>query len=127
VKSHDLAQALNQLAKALRTGPNVEIADLDLNFTNPKGKMDNLSVAVGLDTLVGLSKIDKRQWIALIEEFQIPVSVDPRDSTRNILGRVLSYLEKNQDARKMLQENIKEKSAKTSPELAKALATLLRD
>ncbi len=127
MKTHDLATIFLQLSKILRGGPNIELDDLHLSSfsaTRLKGTGD---IAIGLHTLVNLSRIDKRQWTTLIEENSFPIQVRPRDASRDVLGKLLSYLENDSDARERLRQNIAKKQSQASPELLKALSTLLKD
>jgi len=127
MKTHELANALSQLAKALRAGPNIELGEINLVSAQQMFRNGAGSVAVNLHTLLELSSIDKRQWLALIEEHNFPISVRPRDASRDILGKLLSYLEQNSDAREKLRNSISHKASKASPELMRALGTLLKE
>lgn len=127
MKTHELASALTQLAKILRAGPNIELSDAKIAEPSINSDhLDNLTIAVGLDTLVRLSQIDKQQWLTLTEEYNIPVSVNARDSSRNILGKVLRYLADNPQAREEFKKNVNQKTNKASPELMRAFNSLLK-
>jgi hypothetical protein len=105
LKTHELARALNQLAQALQAGPNIVLGEIKVV---PSDSLDDSQeeVAIGLHTLVKLSRIDKQQWLALIEENDFPINVRQRDASRDILGKLLRYLEKNAAAREKLKSNI---------------------
>lgn len=125
MRTHELARSLNQLARALYAGPNVDLGDIKVVMPDSLHESQE-EVAIGLHTLVRLSRIDKQQWLALIEENDFPINVRPRDASRDILGKLLRYLETNAEAREKLKSNINKKSSKASPELMKALDTLLQ-
>ena len=128
MKTHELASALTQLAKILRAGPDIDLGDIKiLDKTVDDARLDNLTVAVGLDTLVGISQIDKQQWIALTEEYNIPINITLRDSSRNILGKLLRYLSDNPQAHEQFKDNINKKTNKASPELMRAFSSLLKE
>ena len=127
MKTHELAYALTQLAKLLREMPNMELGSVRLI---PEGQVlisDDKSIAVNLHTLVQLSSIDKQQWITFIEEQGYKIDVRPRDASRDVLDKLLKYLEKDSEAREKLKNSIGDKASKASPELLRALSTLLKD
>lgn len=135
MKAHELADALRALAATLKRGPNVEMNELDV-LPGPKRKysqpvpshsMSNLreDLPLALALLFELSKFDKTQWVQLISEFSFDIEVGPRDSSRDLVGKVLRYLSERPEARNMLVRKVKSRETKGSPELARALSSLL--
>lgn len=128
MKTHDLARTLELLANALREGANIEIEQLPNFVRRFPATLRSDEIKIGLSHLVALSRVDRRQWIALINEYRFPIEMRPRDASRDILGKLLSYLEKNAEARERLTRSTTEAGAgRASPELLKALKALLRD
>jgi hypothetical protein len=127
MKSHDLAQALTILARVLRAGPNIEVGDLRMDATFASNGNNRDNAAASLLTLVELSRFDKSDWRAIIEENNFPILVRPRDASRDLIGKLLRYLEEDKDARERLRNSIGHKPSKASPELLRALNTLLKD
>lgn len=84
------------------------------------------SIPVALSTLVALSAFDKSQWEALIEENGFPIQVRPRDAARDVLGKLLNYLENNPAARQAMVSSAGKERSKASPELMRALQQLLK-
>lgn len=135
--SHELAALLRQIANALRKGPNISAADAiesilsgdtarhPVRSIKPRPTKNDLPIA--LSALVSLSSIDKSEWIALINDLGINIEVRPRDASRDIMGKVLKILENEPDVRSRLQLKVKNKEAEASPELARALSSLLQD
>lgn len=122
--THDLAKALNTLSRLLRAGPNVPLEQVD--FSRPLNKAeirDNAPVALAM--LAGLSEYSKAEWIALIQELGLSVSIKPTDSTRDLLGRLLKHINDNQAVRDRLAEQ-GTKKANVSPELMRALSILMK-
>src|SRR5437016_940294 len=108
MKTHDLAHALTQLARALRAGPNIEVGDLSFvsaNLLNGNGT-GKANAAVSLNILFELSRFDKEDWGAIIEENNFPIPIRPRDSSRDLIGKLLRHLEQNVEARERLKSNI---------------------
>lgn len=118
MKTHDIAKNLNLLitdscaqnfksalseaSKLLMKSPNMECADAKL-----LKKTDQ--IAVSLQALISLSKYSKQQWISVIEEFNLPIVLNSRASSRDVVGKVLSYLEANPSVLKT-QNRTREKS-----------------
>ena len=126
MKSHDIAQALTALARVLKSGPNVDTAQLRLKdmFSGPQSTQE---LALNLSTLVSLSSVDKSRWVDLIREHGFPIEVRPRDGSRDIFGKLCAYLEANPLAQERLKASATHSTSKSSPELMRALSTLLRD
>ena len=125
MKSHDLAKALKSLASLIESSPNVPIEELNVGSRNMLQR-DSGQLAVSLSTLVDLSRVDKQQWLSFIDELNFPIDVRPRDASRDILGKLLNYLDANPNARQRLKTQAAVKGSKESPELMKALASLLK-
>jgi hypothetical protein len=126
MKTHELARALRVLADLLEAEPAFPIEQL--TFARKGGKALNTGeMAVSLSTLVELSRVDKQQWISFIHELGFPLEIRPRDASRDILGKLLSYLEVDASARERLKSRASAKGSVASPELMKALSSLLRE
>jgi hypothetical protein len=126
MKSHDLAHALQTLARLLKSGPDVELSELKLK-DNVGALRTSQDLAVNLSTLVSLSSVDKSKWVALIREHSFPIDVRPRDAARDVLGKLFTYLEANEEAQQKLKASAKRPTGQASPELMKALDTLLKN
>ncbi len=126
MKSHDLAQALNTLARVLRSAPNMEISQLQVQNLI-RAPQSSSELALNLSTLVSLSKVDKSRWIDFINEQGFPIEIRNRDASRDVFGKLCSYLEANPLAQEHLRETAAHSTNKSSPELMKALSTLLKD
>lgn len=125
MKSHDLAQALVVLSRLLRSGPNVELAQLKVGeLFDSAGNRD---LALNLSTLVSLSSVDKQKWMEVIRENGFPIDIRPRDASRDVFGKLCAYLESNPQAQERLKFTAAKVSGRSSPELMKALTTLLKD
>jgi hypothetical protein len=125
MKSHELARALSQLAQLLRKLPSVDLDDLVVNARNAPPP-DPETVPVALSTLVSLSRFDRNQWLQLIKEYNFPVEIRARDASRDILGKILKHLEESPEARNRLVTRATKSKPESSPELLRALETLLR-
>jgi hypothetical protein len=126
MKTHELAKALRALASLMEASPNIPIDQLQVaNRTFPH--RDTAQLAMSLSTLSDLSRVDKQQWMAFINELHFPIEIRGRDASRDILGKLLNYLESNPIARQQLKTKAATKGSKESPELMKALASLLKE
>jgi hypothetical protein len=127
VKSHHLARALNELARILEAGPSVDVRQLKLAPIQHAGQSASSSMAINVTTLANLARIDKAQWLLFIRENGLPIPTRPRDASRDVLGKLLKYLESNPEARRKLKESLMKSSRQSSPELMQALSLLLGD
>lgn len=125
MKTHEIAKMLRTLATLLEQSSNVPIEEAAI--TTASNKLNSSQMAVSLSTLVELSRVDKRQWLAFINDLGFPIEIRPRDASRDILGKLLNYLETNQTAREKLKTKAASKGSEASPELMKALSSLLKD
>jgi hypothetical protein len=125
MKTHDVASALELLARFLRQAPNEELSSTALGSLK-RAKPDSASIPVALSTLVALSRVERQQWQAVIQEYGFPIVVRPRDASRDILGKLLNYLEQNPEAIKRLRLSPPSSRSDISPELMSALQHLLK-
>ena len=103
MKTHDLANELISLAKALKKGPNMNVGQLPDFFATNQG-LDNGEMAFGISTLTHLSKFSKQEWLGFIKEHNLPISFNERDSARNLIGKIMSYLDTNKEALSRVSE-----------------------
>ncbi|WP_417819049.1 hypothetical protein [Tritonibacter scottomollicae] len=125
MKTHEMAKALSELAKVLRAMPNVEAQNLPKLLEGRK-EGQTAEIAVSLSTLASLASYGKTEWVAVIKDFDLPIEVRPRDAARDVLGKLLTYLEENKEARVKLSSEAKSR-AKSSNEVSSALQFLLKN
>lgn len=125
MNTYDAAKVLTSLATALRSAPNQSFDEL---AEGGNRKVDTRSVDVprALSMLVALSHFDKVQWMQVADELKLPVDIRPRDASRDIMWKILKYLEANPEARNRLANSSTKQRSQTSPELAQALELLLK-
>jgi hypothetical protein len=127
MKTHAVAHFLQELAEALLECPDVEIKSIRDFIKREPVRLQANEIKIGLSHLVALSRVDRRQWMSLIDEYRFPIDVRSRDASRDILGKLLRYLEQNAEARERLSRGTSAESGKASPELLRALKVLLRE
>lgn len=128
MNTHELSRALNALARVLRDGPKTDIDNLyELFGIKQKMQMSSGEIKIGLSNLVALSRVDKSKWSDLIKEYNFPIDVRKRDSSRDVLGKLFRYLEQNPEARERIKRSTYEEGMKASPRLMKALDSLLKE
>lgn len=123
MKTHELAATLIKVAKALNSMPNIDVSDFNQAFIR-KPKQSAAGIEVNIATLASLSRIDKRQWLDLIVSNRFPIDIRPRDASRDILGKLLKFLEETPEA---VQHLKRPRNVSASPELMRALDVLLKD
>jgi hypothetical protein len=126
MKSHEIAKALQVLAKVLRSGPDVELTELNLDGRTLSPDHMKANAPAALAMLAALASFSKSEWAALIEEYDLGVTVKKTDSTRDLLGRLLNHLNENETVRQRLTDAAKKPRANVSPQLMNALSILLR-
>lgn len=124
MKTHDLAKALESLARVLRRAPDTTLDEL--TSLSPRRKPESSEIPLALSTLVGLADIDKSQWLKFIQANGFPIDIRPRDASRDVVGKLLRYLEQSPEARKKITTVAERARSQTSPELQRALDFLLK-
>ena len=94
-------------------------------FEQVDPRQRSASLALNLATLAALSRIDKHEWIDFIEQHRFPIEIRPRDAARDILGKLLKFLEEEPAAIEYLQHRAQSESV-APPELSRALRALLK-
>ncbi len=122
MKTHEFAKALSQMARILRSGPNQPMEEMEAVFSPPTSKK-NAEIAVSLTMLASLSTFGKKEWEGVIKEYNLPIEIRPRDAARDVLGKLLRYLEENSDERERVSREANR--GRTSSELNSALKFLL--
>jgi hypothetical protein len=125
MKTHELAKGLKILAEILEKGENIQLESASI-ASSRLNRLDSGQIAVSLATLSDLSRVDKKQWTLFINDLDFPIEIRPRDASRDILGKLLNYLETNEKAREQLK-NKATKVSEASPELMRALSSLLKE
>lgn len=126
MKTHEFASALTLLAGMLRRAPNQPLEDFVERPTQKKSKPDPSNIPFALSTLVGLSEVDKAQWLMFIREHGFPIDIRPRDASRDIIGKLLNFLAENPEARARVANTAQRQRSDASPEIMRALDLLLR-
>jgi hypothetical protein len=125
MKTHEIARTLSLLAQALKEAPDQTLNELVSGNARPKP--NPASIPTALSTLVALSDFDKKQWQSFIIEYGMPIQVRPRDASRDIIGKILKYLEQSPEARRRVQNAVTQRPrSDISPELMSALQLLLK-
>lgn len=122
MKTRALARNLRKLADWLDQLPDQVLDNID-----PRGLgvgTRPASLALNIATLASLSRIDRKEWIDFIRQHRFPIELRPKDASRDILGKLLVFLEREPDAISYLQ-NRAQSDVAASPELSRALKALL--
>ena len=126
MKSHSLARELIDLGEALLKGPNVETKSqafraglLGTTGANPEAEM-----AFGVTTLAQLSRFKRTEWINFARQHNLAIEFNERDSSRNIMGKIMSYLADRQPELERVRDSVA-RSTGSSNRLNQAFNTLL--
>jgi len=129
MKTREAAKMLYALARLLESCPNIEVEhafSANAERRNTRKEMSSDQLMVNLDTLIKLSSIDKQQWIDFVNSNNISIELRPRDASRDVLGKILKYLEKNPEQKLNIQKKVESIASDNSLELTNALRLLLR-
>ena len=139
MKTHELAKELSKLAGSPELHPSLQDSlrglalvlgqapDIEIRETQIRRKKDD--VAVGLKLLSSLSSYTKQQWLALVKDYDLKIALNPRDSARDVLGKVLRYLDEHPELLKTMGAARPPKARPSkvdTAELENALLKLLR-
>lgn len=135
MKTHELAKALNHLSRILRAGPNVELENL-VNLSTHVGsstsgrakkpiKKEETDRGAALALLAEMSKYSKSELLNLADFYGIPIEIRPADAVRDVLGKILKYIQDNPSVQDRLVVVNESYSIDDAPPLAKALAILM--
>jgi len=127
MKTHQIANLLEKLASALRRGPNIELSEASVIDTLQREDVSTPQMEVGIDMLLSLSKIDKNEWKTFLREYGFPIQIVPRDSSRNIIDKLLRFLKEHPEAHKIIRQSASRQGGSTADAISKALSALLKD
>jgi hypothetical protein len=133
MKTHELSKALTQLARVLKAGPNIDLDDLHNLSTHiesgrksetvPSGEAPNKGAALAL--LAQMASYSKPQLVELSASLGIPVEIRSADAVRDVLGKILRYIQDNPGVQtRLISSDVARKSSETTP-LMRALAILM--
>ncbi len=128
MKTHDLARLLQNLARILKSAPNAEFETYFSEGGSRKKEPlagEDPDVPVALGTMVALNKLDKAEWLKIIDLYSLNVDIRPRDATRDIIGKILNYLERNPKEIRRITALSSHGSPQPSPELLTAMNVIL--
>jgi len=131
MKTHELAKALNHLSRVLRAGPNIELdglANLSTYVDQPRPKKasrDTVDKGAALVLLAQMAQYSKRELIDLAQFLNIPLEIRSADAVRDVLGKILKYIQDNPTVQDRLLSSASSKQPDSIPPLAKALAILM--
>lgn len=130
VTTHELADLLVMLARMLRSMPE---GPLDEEFRlarhrDREMKSSALSDPSALVALVGFSKFTKSDWANFIVEMDLPIHVETRHASRDLMGKIVNYFADHPEGRARLR-NISKRGVKgeASQALLDAFSVLMRN
>ncbi|NOD45900.1 hypothetical protein GS624_01095 [Ruegeria sp. HKCCD5849] len=137
MKTHELAKALTQLSRVLKAGPNIEFEELTNLSTYLSAKKPPRSVpkkaveastteqGAGLALLAQMANYKKQDLIALADVLEIPLEIRPADAVRDVLGKILKYINENPEVKERLSQTDSRQIPESTSSLAQALSILM--
>lgn len=125
MKAHSLAKELIALGESLLAGPNIDTRHLNMRDRRENGYQGNSAeMAFGITTLAQLSRFSRSEWVQFAREHDLPISYNDRDSGRNIMGKIMSYLADSDAEIERIRTSVSQPGS--SNRLNQALNTLLK-
>lgn len=128
MKIRDTIKTLKTLISLLESfeGTFQNVEDIyKIGKTKKNKSMSEDEIKVNLTTLIKLSSVDKNQWLEFARNNNIEIDIRPRDASRDVLDKILKYLDNNPVAKEKIEAEADATSNVHSPELTKALKILL--
>lgn len=129
LSTHEMADLLVMLARILRSMPEGPIEE-ELHRARSRDrerKFAAYSEPSALVALVGFSKFTKGDWVNFIHEMDLPISIDPKNASRDLMGKIVSYFADHPEGRVRLK-NMSRRGVKgeASQALLDAFSVLMR-
>ena len=137
MKTHELAKALTQLSRVLKAGPNIEfeeLTNLSMYLSSKKpapssrkrpAETSDAEKGAGLALLAQMSNYNKKDLIELADALHIPLEVRPADAVRDVLGKILKFINENPEVKERLAMRHNSDEPSPTSSLAKALSILM--
>lgn len=137
MKTHELAKALTQLSRVLKAGPNIEFEELTNLSTYLSAKKSvrpttkktieasTSEQGAGLALLAQMANYKKQDLLALAEALDIPLEIRPADAVRDVLGKILKYINENPEVKERLGNGNDRQIPESTSSLAQALSILM--
>lgn len=137
MKTHELAKALTQLSRVLKAGPNIEFEELTnlstyLSAKRPARSAPKKAVdasvteqGAGLALLAQMANYKKQDLIELAEALDIPLEIRPADAVRDVLGKILKYINDNPEVKNRLGQTNTRQMPESTSSLTQALSILM--
>lgn len=103
--THEVADLLVTLARVLRSMPEGPLEEEveRARYRDRERKFAAYSEPSALVALVGFSKFTKSDWVNFIHEMDLPISLDPKHSSRDLMGKIVSYFADHPEGRARLR------------------------
>lgn len=129
LSTHEMADLLVMLARILRSMPEGPLEE-ELHrarFRDRERKFAAYSEPSALVALVGFSKFTKSDWVNFIHEMDLPINIDPKNASRDLMGKIVSYFADHPEGRARLK-NMSRRGGKgdASQALLDAFSVLMR-
>jgi hypothetical protein len=128
--THELADILVMLARLLRSMPE---GPLDEEFKRARYRDHELKSSAHSDpsalvALVGFSKFTKSDWVNFIHELELPIVIEARHASRDLMGKIVSYFADHPEGRARLRSISKRGTrGDSSQALLDAFSVLMRN
>lgn len=129
ISTHELADLLVMLARMLRSMPDGPLEEefRRKRFRDREQKSFAFNEPSALIALVGFSKFTKNDWVNFIREMDLPIQVDSKNASRDLMGKIIGYFADHPEGRARLRSISKRGSrGETSQALLDAFSVLMR-
>lgn len=105
ISTHELADLLVMLARMLRSMPEGPLDEefKRKRFRDREQKTFAFNEPSALIALVGFSKFTKNDWVNFIHEMDLPIRVESKNASRDLMGKIISYFADHPEGRARLR------------------------
>lgn len=128
VEKKSLKVALMDFAKSFKKIEPIEHVKYLKKIETMASQASESDLAMNILLLYNMSQVAKRDWLSFAERNKIEINQNIRDSSRDVLGKILKFLAENPNVLKQIELRVK-KSKKDSSgrqELEDTINTLLK-
>jgi len=127
MRTHELARVLQGLSRLLLAQPDKDLANIGSSAirTRRARSTDRHRRQLRFEQLTQVLSLTKPQLREIVQRFDLPIAITDRNSSRDILGRLIVLFRKRPDLVERIRNNTVHARKDANPQLQAALELLL--